>query len=687
MTNILSNISTISVIDRFIYPDFTELDNLEYEISPIGAGGFGTVYKLINPKYVIKIFHDKTVQKHAYETIALLHDKLKRYPKETGAYILQDFPELLGLPFAVFEALDSEKQEIVTVLVMHNLTEEGFIDFGGEGEDINKLKQLGIEDKLILCYKLSKVIDFLHSIKFIHSDLSENSIWIHPTNAQIALIDYDSGYHYDKQKEPTTIGKITHWLDSNFKKLFNRNPINNPKNLSITDRFNSEYWILANAIFELIFNTNPYFYLVDADHQTKLNYSNSYDWPNIDTSSDLFQKHNEPFYLIIIDYLQEFSNNGLDSLVNSFKKVFGKGYDNPDNRLTSKDWMSILSQICKEIEGLEPSITHYISDKTNIYSNKEKVVFEWRGLRYNKAYLNDNLVPYQKNQISLSFPDSMEVILRLVNDFGQVSQELQISAVKVDPQILTFDADKYVRDDMYPITLNWDTKEVDYVLISSSNKQQLPSGVLKVEPMDYVTYTLTAVGHFGEKVCKELNIDVVYPKILEFSWEVNLHKGLNNVDLRWETEYAEKVLLEPLAGERMANGIEHISINGEIIFTLTAIGLYKSVKKELIAEPFGIPKIKQIELQLPDFQLNNTINTSLTRIPIEFTQNSKIIFNNNLYINNTDITSDEFLNSLNNINYSISDEINIIDKPNKNFFSNIKNDITKIIKKLQRHKK
>ncbi len=663
MNNTLSNISELSLIDNIVYSDFTQLESLEYSDKPIGSGGFGTVYETLNPLYVVKILNEETARDHAYDTIKLLYSKIKSYPLEQGAFILQDFPELIGLPFAVFKAYDSIKQDVVTVLLMHNLIKNGFIDLGGESSQTIRIKQLKPEDKFILCYQLTKVIDFLHNIKFIHSDLSDNSIWINPDKNQIALIDYDSGYHYDKQSNPNTIGKISQWLDGTFKKLFSfanqKSPVEKSKSLTVKDRLDSEYWILANAIFELIFNTNPYFFLIDADHQTKIDYSNSYHWPNIDTTSHLFQKQNEKAYNKINQNLQSFIEFGLESLVNSFSKVFGKGYNLPEVRLSANEWKEILYKICVHVDKSYPSITIFESNKTNIYSNKEEVLFKWNGERYNKSYLNGKLVPYNKNQLFMTFPDSQKVTLVLVNDFREDIEEIYINAVKVDPEILVFKANKYVRDDMAPIVLDWNTKNVDHVFISSSNNKLLPLDSVNVEPTDLTIYTLTVVGHFGQKVIKELSLDVIYPKILEFSFEVNLHKGLNNVDIKWVTEYAEKVILVPLAGERVANGLEHISISGELQFTLTAIGHFKSVKKELIAEPFGVPKIRQIETPMPNFQITNIINTENLKAPNFLIKLSEIKFVNQIVINNTEFNDNKIFDKLKKIDFSTSDEIDI----------------------------
>ena len=72
-------------------------------------------------------------------------------------------------------------------------------------------------------------------------------------------------------QKPSTIGKINQWIDGTFRNLlkFRKND-NNSKaslsnNLSVTERLESEYWILANAIFELILGISPYFFLSDAD--------------------------------------------------------------------------------------------------------------------------------------------------------------------------------------------------------------------------------------------------------------------------------------------------------------------------------------------------------------------------------------------------------------------------------------
>src|SRR5690554_2874848 len=226
MIRSLSNITDISVIDQNGSNDILTFSKIEFNDSPLGSGGFGSVHTVQSidgvskSEFVLKIFTDEENKQHAYDVIRLLHDKIKRRQQKTKIPIYHDKPELIGLPFLVFKGYDNISEKHCVAFLMYNLEKLSYEDYGSDNAELTEYKSLSIPDKLYLAYQLSKAVDFLHQIEFINADLAEDSLWFNAHRVQLAIIDYDSGYHFDSQDKPTTIGKLSHWAAKGFRNIF-----------------------------------------------------------------------------------------------------------------------------------------------------------------------------------------------------------------------------------------------------------------------------------------------------------------------------------------------------------------------------------------------------------------------------------------------------------------------------------
>ena len=187
----------------------------------------------------------------------------------------------------------------------------GYEFFGNDELKNSDYQNLELTNKIYLAYQLAKVIDFLHEIEFIHSDINEQSIFINPKRIQLALIDFDSGYHFDKQDKPSTLGKMSHWLSGKFRKLIGDN---NSENLTLEDRIREENWLLANGLFEVIFGLIPYFFLNDADDSTKKEYLKNNRWPFSDNSGPLINKSSLPTLQNLQEIFENLKNSGAKDL-------------------------------------------------------------------------------------------------------------------------------------------------------------------------------------------------------------------------------------------------------------------------------------------------------------------------------------------------------------------------------------
>jgi serine/threonine protein kinase len=649
MIKSLSNITDISVIDQNGSNDVLSFSRIEFNDNAIGSGGFGSVHKvqaidgIPKNEFVVKIFTDEEHKQHAYEVIKLLHHKLKKRQQKTKTPTYHDFPELLGLPFLVFKGFDNITAKHCVAFLIYNLEKLNYEDYGSDSAKLEEYRKLNIHNKLYLAYQLAKTIDFLHQIEFIHADLSENSLWFNPKRIQLSIIDYDSGFHFDSQGKPTTIGKVGHWIGRRFSNIIGKKK--DSTKLSTLDRLYEEYWVLANATFEVIFGVMPFFFLSDTDDNSKQEYLSEFEWPKINYSSPLFNKSNTHQHETVIAYIKQLENGGAHDLINAFKTVFNKGYKNETKRLTSKDWKDLLLNLNLSLEN-NPLIKEFKSNKITIKQKKEEVVFSFEIEKYNAIYLNDKLVPLNNNSVVLALKDEAKIVLKATNDFQVIEDFIHVNALKIKPKILTFEASTLMRKTKLPITLNWSVEDAKKVFISGFNNSFSKKGTLDVEPIMKTTYILSAIGFFDEEITTEVSIDVIAPSIKFFSWEINLNEGIDNIDLKWETIETQSVEIIPNVSQSPSNGLAHVPIRKETTFKLIAKGLYSNVEKQITAQPFPIPVVKQIFADAPKIEINSNFNFKESTLPKELFTINNIQFSNNVHFNNLEINSTELKSSL-----------------------------------------
>lgn len=649
MIKSLSNISDISVIDQNGRNDILSFSEIEFDHNILGSGGFGSVHNVHSidgvskTEYVLKLFTDEEHKQHAYDVIQILHFKLKKRQRKTKTPIYHDIPELLGLPFLVFKGYDNISGQYCVAFLMFNLEKLNYEDYGNDTSKLEEYKLLSLPDKLYLAYQLTKTIDFLHQINFIHADLSENSLWFNPKRIQLAIIDFDSGYHFDSQQKPTTVGKIGHWIGSRFRNIIGQEK--DSSNLTTIDRLYEEYWVLANATFEVVFGVMPFFFLSDTDSKTKESYFADNEWPNINYTSSLFNKANISQHQVLLKFIEQLEKAGVDDLIRAFREVFNKGYKNESKRLTSKEWKNLLLKLIQSIEN-KPIIKSFNSNKSSIKRKNDNVQFAINVQKYNSIYLNNELVPLNQKTIVLKLEDEAKIVLKSINDFQSVEDFIEIEALKVEPKIISFEASTSFRDSETPVILNWLVENAKEILISGLNDSFKSKGSTNVEPIDKTTYILTAIGFFDERITKEIVVDVVSPKIKSFTWEINLNEGIDNIDLKWITEETQAVEISPHVKNNSSNGIAHVPISDETTFKLTAIGMFNKVEMEVTAHPFPVPIIKQIFTESPKIEINARLDFTESKVHSDLFTVDNIQFSNNVHFNDLEINTEELISSI-----------------------------------------
>ena len=676
MQNKLTDIHSISAIQQNLSYNLYSLKLVNFEDLQIGAGAVGSVFKvttidgIAQDGLLLKIVSEEDFRNKSYETIFHLHEKINERQLISKIPVFDEVPELNGLPFLAFKGKLNSTDKEVTGFVMKDLGYFGFSDMGSENWDRNKYIQgVGFEEKLYLCYQFSRGVNFLHELKFIHADLKDVSIFVNPEKPQLSIIDYDGGYNYDKQGFALTLGAINSWASKYWRKLMGQGT--SSKDISLIERLDEENWVLANGLFEVLFGIPPFHFIKNLEDDSLENYLKENQWPYFSDKSEYVNKESVHNHKVIIELMEALSKEGLKPIIDKFKTVFNEGFFRTNKRLTPKQWKDLIFEISKELVGA-PRLEAFQSNKTEIKKKDEKVNFQWKGSFFRAVYLNDSLVDSFKNESEISLEDELIVTIKLVNDFGVNEAKLQIHAVKTDPIILKFESNIYLRTDLSPVILKWETSNCKEVHIA--NEVLSPTGTFEINPIERSVCKLVAKGFFNQEVFSEIIIDVEQVKINLFKYEINIEKGIDNIDLFWETEHATDVEITPNLGKVELNGSTSIGIIDKTEFTIKVKGFFNSVNKTIEAQPFPIPIIKGLFIPTPILKLETAIPTNLLEIPIALTDSLKVNVNNNILYNspepsfinfnesqivkNTAELSDKNINNLSELFNNLFDRIN-----------------------------
>ncbi len=230
--------------------------------------------------------------------------------------------------------------------------------------------------------------------------------------------------------------------------------------------------------------------------------------------------------------------------------------------------------------------------------------------------------------------DEKDITLKFVSPFGESIEKITIKANKIDPIIKLFDTDILKRVDLTPVVLNWDTANSKKVTVTQISTDFPSIGSTEVNPLKKTKYVLTAYGNFDQQVTKELEIDIESVKINSFSYKINIEKGIDNIDLFWQTENAIEVSISPRIGNVSLDGQTEIGILEKTDFTITAKGYFNEVSKTIETQPFPIPIIKGILVPAPILNIEMTIPESNLQLPLMLNNNLNISYNNSIEFNN-----------------------------------------------------
>ncbi|REG85317.1 protein kinase family protein [Algoriphagus antarcticus] len=607
------------------------LHHLSYQDEVYKTGGFANIHKVVSVNrkqrkdLLLKIYHQQEHSDHAYNAVEQLHVKLKRNQLKGRVTTFQKFPTLLGMPFLVFKSNDSLTGELFVGLLMYDLSLLGYKDYGDE-EIRNDLVN-GIE-AVLYSYQLAKTFQLLHDFDFLHSDVKAASIFINPESKMLCLIDFDSGFHYKTQEKPSTKGSITGWfrkitwLNKAFDKLTGNDDYGHQKFL------HNEVWSLNAAIFQFFSGQNsPFSFLTTLDDTQKEKYIKNISWPNFKPDSSLFNERAEQSISDIQETIKTYEEAGVEGIGLLFKNSFNEGYSNYEKVVKPKEWINLFEGVISELPT-HPVIISLESNKKHIDYGGEKIIIRWVAQKVDYVSIGESISTIGQSEIEVSVPEEKDIEVKFHNFYISSTQSIFIRANRRFPKVEFFKSDVSVRKDESPVLLVWSVKDAYKININGVKGLDPSSGEFAVKPIIPTAFKLQCEGGFGEISEAEVFIDLIRPTIKEFSYEVNLDYGLDNIDLKWKTTNAVSIEITPAIGKVNQEGIEHIPIKDETSFTLIVKGLFFTQSKIVKAKPFPLPIVKQLMVEFPKIELNATINLTPLKVPDPLYKYAQIKFQN-----------------------------------------------------------
>jgi serine/threonine protein kinase len=677
MLSKIRNIKSISSVQQSLKSNIYGLNELEYDETAVGEGGVGSVHKIFNidgenkKGLLVKIVIGEEKASKSYETISLLHSKLNDHQRNSGVPIFFDYPELCGLPFLAFKGEIDGNDNPVSCFLLYDLTHLRFDDFGDENWDREAfIVDVPFEHKLFLAYQFARAVSFLHDIKFIHADLKAESLFLNLSKPQVGIIDFDGGYNYDRQNSALTLGAINAWASAQWRKLIGQGK--SASEVSTEERLNEENWIIACAIFELLFGMPPYYFLEGNDEEQIAAYLKKNKWPNIDNETAGIKESNINIHTNLLQVIEHLREHNLSKLIDTFIQVFNQGFEKPGKRPTPAQWKSLLFGVCEATTT--PEIKVFNADKEAIAFKNEGVLIEWQVEFATKVHVNGVLQDVFSNDTKIFLLDETELILKVESDFGAVIEKKTVRANKIDPIVHSFTSDVQQRIDLTPVELSWNISHCKVARLNKSDKDLIPIGKVAVSPEEKTRYILTAIGFFDQTVTADVEVDVITPEINEFWFEVNIEKGINNIDLFWTTSNAIEASIEPFVGNVATSGTTSVGINDKTEFTLTAKGSFSRVIKKIEAQPFPIPIIKGIFIPTPQFNLDVNVPHRLLEVPSILNKNFSVNFSNDIVFKPVIIPFEQFNEKL--LAKSLS-ELKEPPEVGHSFFNNLFNKVLK----------
>jgi serine/threonine protein kinase len=410
--------------------EFNSVKSIEIENNPFDKGAFGEVYfcnsingAAITSKQVLKIFIDDGTgsAKRGYETIVKLQEQIVKHNqnlKQKNEKPIQQINALGALPQFSFEGLLNGKK--VLGYSANLLSKNEWMLFGQifNEDDLNKRKQLRnqfynlpVDHRLKMANDLVEGFYHLEQMKFIYADLNPKNFFVNESKGQLCLIDYEGGAINDN---PETYGKPGEWLAPEIQEqLLNSNsPI-------IKVDLNTDTWAVAIGVHFMLFNFHPLFFLKVRGKKEMENYFKKYKWPDIDKNNYNFRTELDGTYNW---YINKLNTEISPSLKAAISDTINNGYNNPNRRLSYKQWTMALGKL------MQPPVIKDFSADRKVIIKGVPISLKWDVERAHTLTIDNGVGNVTgKKEIKVSCEKNTTFNLKAVGHFGEVEKSVDIT--------------------------------------------------------------------------------------------------------------------------------------------------------------------------------------------------------------------------------------------------------------------
>lgn len=521
------------------------------------SGAYGEVYKGLTlngksfskPLAVKLLFEDQAgVALAGYSTIQKLQAQIAQYELDCagqGRLSLRDLPLLRALPQLSFVGHRDDTGEPVRGYIAELLPVPPFGELNDifDHDDLNERQRrfeafysLLQTQRLRLGVDLIRGFQALTQLNFIHADLNAHNILVSVHPPALCLLDFDSGAVTAGTKdEPQTFGKPGDWLAPEVLAQLMR-----PGTTRVKVNLDTDTWAVAIGLHYLLFPLHPLFFLRTLGLNDVQAYLDQFTWPEIDTTSPLFNPQAAGHYA---GYRHQLATLPA-GLVKLFSATINYGTFNPNQRPSYNRWLQEFNRLL----AVEATIIQFDAS-TPIISRPGPVRLFWQVNGASTLTLLGVGDVTNLNETSIEVDDDTTFTLEATSFGGQkVSREVIITTDKRPPEITELRAEPSTILVGSDVKLQWQVERAATLNITPGAKptKRLAANVTSFihKPTETTRYTLWAESAFGQQATATIEVQVApRPVIADFAPSHQKIKPGQATALRWKAKHFQQLTL------------------------------------------------------------------------------------------------------------------------------------------------
>ncbi|UYZ58058.1 protein kinase domain-containing protein [Hymenobacter latericus] len=521
------------------------------------SGAYGEVYKgltlngkpFAKPLAVKLLFEDGAgVALAGYSTIRKLQGQIAQHELDSAAQgrtSLRDLPLLRALPQLSFAGHRDDTGEPVRGYIAELLPLPPFGEFNDlfDHDDPNERQRryqafygLDQTQRLRLGVDLIRGFQALTQLNFIHADLNAHNLLVSVQPPALCLLDFDSGAVTAGTKdEPQTFGKPGEWLAPEV-----LTQLMQPGTTRVKVNLDTDTWSVAIGLHYLLFPLHPLFFLRTLGLNDMRAYLNQFTWPDIDTSSPLFNPQAAGHYAWYRKQLTTLPAG----LLKLFSATINSGTFNINQRPSYNRWLQEFNRML----AVEAVITRFDSSP-QVVSEPSPVRIFWQTDGAVSLTLSGVGDVTNLTETTITVSDDATFTLEATSFGGQkVRQDLTIKTDKRPPEISGFRPEPSTVLVGDPVQLCWQTARAVKLTVTPGNNpaKQLAAAttLFTHKPTETTRYVLRAESAFGQSTKASAEVQVFpRPVITDFAPGHQKIKPGQATTLRWKAKHFQQLTL------------------------------------------------------------------------------------------------------------------------------------------------